>query len=283
MPWIPLLLFLLGFHFSLFAPAAQTWIRRLVPPQDLEEAFGRLRISYNLGLLVGFGLGEWVYRLVPALVFEGDALWMAAAALIVWPVSAAIRSAEGGQRDGLGRGGLGLRSWSFLLIYAVISMVYGQLYWVVPLLLARRGAPAWVFAALAVENTLLVVLLQRTVITRVEKANRKRWAVPLGVLFYGAGFWGIGIARGSLVGLGAAVLVVTIGEMLVVPGAAAWVARSTSVERVGQNLGWLHLANRMGVMLAPAVGAALLSLGTRGWRTAIGGVAVAAALAFLSL
>ena len=166
----------------------------------------------------------------------------------------------------------------FLCALALLGVVYSQLYWVLPnYMVLRLGLLGAHFGYLASENALVIVALSVPVLrwTRRWEPAKSVWR---GALLWAAGFALIAVCR-SLTSLFVPVFMISIGEILVNPGAISYVAARARPERRGRMLSWVNVANRAGSALGPLAGGLALSrLGSWGPWLGAGAFGVVAAL-----
>jgi MFS family permease len=133
--------------------------------------------------------------------------------------------------------------------------------------------------ALFVVNGILVVLVQLPVVRIIARIGTAR-ALVLGSLGYLAAYTACGFAVGFLTLLGC-VAVATLCEIVAAPAHQARVTALAPPDRVAGYAGVAGLAQGLAQTFGPALGGALLSLGSSrlGWA-ALGAVGLLAAAAF---
>ncbi|MFC9067402.1 Major Facilitator Superfamily protein [Streptomyces harbinensis] len=181
-------------------------------------------------------------------------------------------AADGGQ-DGADGGAVRvlLRDRRFLALacaYGSYLLAYNQLYLALPDEVERatgsQAALAWLFAL----SSLLVVCAQLPVSRRVGERLDLRRSMAAGLLLVAAGFAVVAVARpagwtGPAALLPAAVFVVllTVGQMLIVPAARAWVPDFAGPARLGLYTGWLSSVSGLLVLVGSSATGALLHAG----------------------
>ncbi len=274
----------MGFALPLFQPASMALVADLVPKDKLSESYALLRMASNAGIIIGPMLGGLLADHSFYWLFALDAASLAAFWLLVWVNIPETRpqgeretlatTVSGFKTVGLDRAFLG-----FAALWAIAWLVYSQLYQVLPAYLhIDLHFPAGIFGYLAAENALLVVALQIP-LARWSKHLAPFTAMALGLIGYGAGFLVMLVASG-LAGFALAVVVITVGENVLNPAAATWVATHAPAELRGRYMGFQSLASRCGSALAPVMGGTLLARGAVPWLVATVMVALVGA-AFL--
>lgn len=279
-----LILFLTGMGFTvpLFQPASMAAVGDMVPPERLSYAYGLMRMASNAGIIIGPMLGGFLADHSFFWIFCLDAVSMLLFLLIIFvaipetrPISHVATAKPGSIKD-VARDPAFLR---FSLLWSLTSLVYSQLFMVVPAYLhLQLGYRPSFFGYLAAENAVLVVALQLP-ITRLTSNLARPLLMALGTMAYGIGFWVMltGHARPIFI---LAVVVITLGENLINPAASAWVAERAPEHLRGRYMGFFSLANRAGFAIGPLTGGLLMGLGTGIWLGATGCFAFLAALGF---
>ena len=242
--------------------------------EGLVRAYGRLRVGSNAGWALGAAVGGALYselgfRDVLAL---GSAIQAAAVALV----------AGLGERR---RPGWRLalepptRALAAFLAPSLLTFIIAGLmgYPLVQYLSGVRGVGTGYVGLLLALNGVLVVALQDVV---ARGASRLSPLVPLvaGMLIYAAGYASLPLVPD--LALPAVVVVVTLGEMLVMPVSSAVAARLSSASSRGTHIGIYGLVTSVGRTLSSAIFAAALALAgpSRAWALEASLAAGAAAL-----
>lgn len=302
--WAAVFLVLRGLVLPLYGPASTAMVADIVPATEAYGAFGLIRIGSNVGFMVGPAIGAFLagsgtlssyrllfllaagilvlYALVTALLLrETKPLTAAGERTTVRPLPAA-HPHTGSAGEGPGARAariLGLPPlWVFLAALAVLGVVYSQLYWVLPnyMTLDLHLASAR-FGDLASENALVIVALSLPILRATRTWDPAR-SVARGAVLWAGGFALVALCHGFL-SLLLPVGVISLGEILVNPGAAAYVSGRARPERRGRMLSWINVANRAGSAFGPlAGGLALAHLGP--WGPWMGGGVFAIVAAF---
>jgi MFS family permease len=259
-----------GFAAALFSPAVEAELARRAG--DLErtggstrsEAFAMFGVAGEVGVVVGPVLGS----LLLSVDFAVTALAAAGVFVLVLLAFARVMPREPAAHAGepmLAGWGEVLRNPAFLAFTAAYSswlLSYNQLYLALPVELERAGA-AGMLGALFVLSAVLVVLGQVPLAEFVRRRLGTR-ALPLGFAVLALAF----AATAVLVGLDlpnpvpAVVFVVllTLGQMTVVPVAQDAVGRLAGERRLGAHFGVLASAGGLAVLGGSSLLGALLDL-----------------------
>lgn len=247
-------------------------------PSDLRrEAIAFSRAAFNAGTVIGPPLGGLLAQHHFGWVFAVDAATSAVLLAVV------LRRVPGGPpvatrpTDGLLRIlGRDTRVRSLVLSVLAVDTTYRLLYTAVPLFLVASGAPAWVYGLSISLNAAMIVLLEPKVARRLAH----RPAVPVistGYAIVGAGWLLLGAAP-AVVTAFAAVLVISVGEMLYKPTATAHAADLAPPGAEGRYQSLYASASIGGMVLSPLLGNSLYAAAPRVVWPAAAGVALLAAL-----
>lgn len=278
-------LVLMGLTVPLFQPASMAMVGDLVPKAKLSQAYSLMRMASNAGIIIGPMLGGFLADHSYFAIFGFDALSMVLfLGIVLWRIPETGQSGHRTYRD-RPSGSLGdvvrdTRFAHFAVLWGLISMVYSQLYVVVPAYLhLDLHYPPSLFGYLAAENALFVVTLQMPI----AKLLRKLSPAPmmaLGALCYGGGFACMLLGHRIAV-FAVAVFIITLGENVLNPAASTWVATRAPEDLRGRYMGLFGLANRTGSAVGPTVGGSLLSWEPSVWLVAAGLIGLVISGAFV--
>jgi len=215
-----------GFLSDISGPAEGAMVADLLPEEKRAEGFGVLRVAGNLAWIVGPTIGGLLATRSFLLLFVLDAISSSITALIVYRLIPETRSAAAAaatEQEPVSQTFKGytrvLSDSVFLLFLAVcmlMNLVYLQMYSTFSVYLrdvheiAARG-----YGLLMSLNATMVVLLQFSV-TRVARRYPAMLMMALGTVLYMVGFTAFGLV-GAYPLFVAAMLVITLGEMIVIP------------------------------------------------------------------
>lgn len=280
---IVLLVIARGGVMPLLEPATLALVADIVPADQLYSAYSTQRVASNAGIIVGPMIGALIAGRSFAPLF-----WLSGGIAICFTVFVLLALREPPREHGsLARISLApLRDRGMLWgvgLFTVVSLVYSQLYWVVPgYLTIYLHLPADRFGFLAAENALLVVLLQIPV-SRLSQRWTPETQLGVGSLLYAAGFVLMAPIR-SFAPYFLPVAVMTLGELLVNPSITAFAARRAGERDRGKYLALVSVANRSGSAVGPIIGGGLLAaLGPVGLFIGIAALGSAAAAGYFRL
>jgi MFS family permease len=233
------LLIAASFLHGLAEPVNDAMITDLSRPVQRKAAFSLLYLGHNLGVAVGPLLAGFLFNRHLTWFFLGDAATtLAAVVLIAFFVreSAPTREsierslADGGSLERAEAGSLVavlLRRpflLAFLFIHVLLSLVYSQSGFSLPLQLAalfgEQGPRT--YGQLITVNALVVIALT-TVVLRLTQPLAPALTVAVSGLFFAAGFGLLGLVR-SLPWLVLSTVIWTVGEILGATSASAYIA-----------------------------------------------------------
>jgi len=214
-------------------PARQAMIADLLPEEKRAEGFGVFRVVHNLAWVIGPSVGGFLASKSYMYLFFTDAVMSSITAIVVFrfiqdttPVEKLKKKKESFSQT-LGGYKLILKNRVFvayLLVSIVMLLVYQQLYSTFSVFLRDyRGFPESSYGFVMSINAAIVVLFQFWISRRVSKRN-PFLMLALGTSLYLFGFTAFGFFYSFYLIL-IAVIVITIGEMVMVPVQMAVVAR----------------------------------------------------------
>ncbi len=214
-------------------PAHGAMIADLLPEEKRAEGFGMLRVVANMAWIIGPTIGGLLAARSYLLLFILDAVCSIITALIIYRLIPETRpqAAQLAQQESLGQTFIGYRQalrdapyLGFLLVAIAMNLVYLQLYSTFSVFLRDvHGAGPRVYGLLMSLNATTVVLLQFW-ITRKLRVYPPMLIMALGTLFYMIGFGMFSFIAGLPL-FAFAMLLITFGEMIVMPVSNALVAR----------------------------------------------------------
>jgi MFS family permease len=238
---IPLVL-VVGLFSNLGQPARQAMVADMLPESQRAEGFGVLRVSFNLAVTIGPAIGGLLASRSYLLLFISDAVSSLIVAMLVLRFLPETRPRWGGERSGESLvGSLAgyrhvLRDVAFLLFMLanmMMALVYMQMNTTLGVYLRDvHGVALQSYGYLLSLNAGMVVLLQFS-ITRRIRAYAPMLMMALGSSLYALGFGMYGfVASYPLFAL--AMVIITLGEMIVAPVGQALVAQMSPEEMRGR-------------------------------------------------
>jgi MFS family permease len=264
-------------------PPSLSLISDLVALAQRKSAFALSRLAVNLGMSIGPALGGMLAVLSFRWLFYVDGATSILAALVMvvapWPKARRLgmHEPQWTEPEDLGREieadsveplpavhpGADLRAFRnlrmlyFLLALIPVQIVFFQLPSTLPLFLVRNlNFPESAYGSVFTINTLLIIALEVPLNLAMARWSH-RWTLTLGALLYAIGFGAFAVVTGP-VGVFAAVVVWTFGEMILLPGSAAYAAEIAPAGRRGEYMGLYTMSFSVAFAFGPWAGASIL-------------------------
>lgn len=248
-----------GLLSDIAGPARAAMVADLLPEEQRSEGFGVLRVAGNLAWIVGPTLGGLLATNSYLLLFVGDALSSIMTAGIIYRLIPETMPARGFDEEpgSMHHTFLGYLSVltdrpyvAFLVISVIMNLVYLQLYSTLSVYLRDVHAiPPRGYGALMSFNASLVVIAQFWV------TRRTRRVPPMVLMAAGSTLYLVGFTAFGLVAVYplfiVAMLIVTAGEMLVIPVSQAMVALLSPSEMRGRYMGIFSLTHTIPAAVGP--------------------------------
>ena len=246
----------------LYRVGADAMVADMIEPDRRAGAYALLRMGANLGVAIGPSVGGFVTARSYALAFYIAAGAQAIFAMLVLScVGETLPQRRNTLDQPQGDGGYGriLRDRPFLAfcgIYTLTVMAYVQLMVLLPVYGKENyHVPEHQFGFIMATNAALVVLFQYA-ITHVTRRYRHAPVLAAGALFYALGVgsvaWGWNFPT-FLVSM----VVLTVGEMIMIPTSTALTANLAPPDMRGRYMGVYSLTWSVGFGLGPVVGGLL--------------------------
>ncbi|MGW7291257.1 MDR family MFS transporter [Streptomyces xiamenensis] len=267
---------LIGFAAALFSPAVESEVARQAVEWEAAGHGPRTRVLalFSAAGQAGAFVGPLLGGLLLAVDFRTACLCGAAVFVLVLAGHARLmpQHIPGRERAPAG-GGFAplLRDRRFLALccaYGGYLLAYNQLYLALPQEVERAAgsqAPlSWLFAL----SSLLVVCAQLPVSRLVGDRLDPRRSMAAGLLLVAAGFAVVAVARpagwtgaAGLLPAAGFVVLLTVGQMLIVPAARAWMPDFAARGRLGLYMGALSSVSGLLVLVGSSATGGLLQLG----------------------
>lgn len=285
---------LIGILSDVAGPAHQAMIADILPEDKRQEGFGIMRVVGNMSWIIGPTIAGFVASIDKTFfsLFVADAIISCIVAALFYKLIPETKPqpTEGAKPETIGqtfRGyGQVLRDFAFMaFIFASIIMttVYIQMYNSLSVYLRdQHGVSPQGYGFLLTSSAIVVILFQFGT-TRVIKTRPPFLMMALGSLIYMVGFGMFGfVAAYALFVL--AIVIVTIGEMIVMPVSQALAANFAPEDKRGRYMAVFGLLWQLPATVGPTAAGVILDNYNPNLLWYIGGVMCAvAALAFYTL
>jgi MFS family permease len=278
----------INFISPFFRPASEAMVADMVEPEKRARAYGLMRVAFNLGVAIGPAVGGFLAEQSYFTLFVGDAVTSLIFALIILFFIAETKP-EVAEKEraahGAGYGPL-LRDTPFLmfcLVSIAVVVVYAQMNSTWPVYMKENyGITERQYGLMMSLNAAMVVIFQFPITGFTERYARTAM-LALAAVFYGVGFGLVGfVSTAAFFAL--AIAIWTVGEMVHVPVAQAYVADVAPEDMRGRYMGAAGLTWGVGWSLGPLLAGLMMDLGDARyvWYGCLI-VGLAAAVAFLWL
>ncbi len=281
---------LTGFVGAMYQPARDAMVADLVGTDKRPQAYGLLRVVANLGVAIGPAIGGFLASVSYLIAF----LTSASATLVFFfitlvlmretkPAAAPQRNANAAAPGNFGAVFSDRRFIAFCAATAFAIIAYSQMMTVLPVYMKDQFALGesffgWVMTM----NAAMVVLLQFPITRATEKLARLP-LIAFGAILYATGVASVALAS-TFPHFVASMVVLTLGEMIVVPTATALTADLAPADLRGRYMGVLGLTWNVGFGIGPILGGVIIDqLAPRALWPIMGSAALVGALILLFL
>lgn len=261
-------------------PAQQAMVADLLPTRKQTEGFGILRVVINLAVTIGPAIGGILAARSYLLLFVIDAISSTITAIIVFSVLPETMPEKTEEQSSqsliqtVGGYGLVLKDWvymAFLVVSMLMVMVSIQMNSTLPVYLRDvHGVQPQGFGYILSLNAGMVVLFQFWITRRISK-YRPLLLMAVGMGFYALGFAMYGFVSAYMLFL-LAMVIITIGEMIVSPTAQALVARLAPEDMRGRYMAMYGFSWIIPTALGPLAAGIIMDHYNPNWVWYAGGI-----------
>ncbi len=283
---------MIGLLSDIAGPAHAAMIADILPETQRQEGFGILRVVGNMAWIIGPTIGGFVANRSFFALFVIDALISCIVAVLFYLLMPETKpeAPVGQEPESILETFIGysqvLRDWAymaFLLAGMLVGLVYQQMYTSLSVYLRdNHGITPQGYGFLLTTSAITVILFQFWV-TRLIKHRPPFLMMAIGTAFYVLGFGMFGFV--SFYGLFAlAIIVITAGEMIVIPTSQALAANFAPAEMRGRYMAVFGLIWMIPATFGPGAAGVILDNYNPNLLWYIGGILCAiSALSFFAL
>jgi len=217
----------IGLLSNIAGPAHQAMVADLLPEDKRQEGFGILRVVANMSWIIGPTIGGFIAGRSYFALFVLDAVMSCIVAAIVFFNIPETKPETTKEPESIGKTfagyGIVLRDYAyvaFLFVSMLMGIVYQQMYNSLSVYLRdNHGIEPQGYGFLLTVSAITVILFQFST-TRVIKKYPAFIMMGLGVFFYMIGFGMFGFVTAYWL-FASAIVIITIGEMVIMPTASA--------------------------------------------------------------
>jgi MFS family permease len=256
-----ILMALRGAFRPLYRVGSDAMVADLVPPKKRYDAYALTRLSKNVGVAVGPAMGGLMIATSYKITFLAAAITSILFALLIalFTVETLPDAAREIQEKLITTLKTYLtifqdRVFSSFIFGFTLRQIAGSILWVLlgAYAIDNYGLSENLYGLIPTANAVMVVLLQLYV-TRRTSRYRPLAVMAVGTLFYGLGVGSIAFATGFW-GFLVSMVIVTIGELMVIPTASAYTANRAPEIMRGRYMSMLALTMGAGSMVGPLLG-----------------------------
>lgn len=277
---------------SVAGPAYGAMVADMLPEEQRSEGFGLLRVAGNLAWILGPTLGGLLAAQSYLYLFLADAVTSTITAAIAFrmlpetkPEPQAGAETQSFLRTIAGYGVVARDGLfvAFIIASVLMGIVYQQMYSTLAVYLSQvHGLPDRNYGLLLSIDAFVVVLFQFPV-TSLTKKYAPMLMMALGTALYMVGFTMYGFVAGMAMFV-VAIVIITFGEMIVIPVSQALAARFAPEAMRGRYMAFFEVSWSIPSMIGPAAAGLIMDNYNPNWVWYLCGIiALVAAAAFYGL
>lgn len=254
-----ILMTLRGFFNPLYRVGADAMVADLIPEGRRADAYALTRLSKNVGIALGPAVGGFVATASYAIAFWAAALGLVFFSLLMIFFARETLPTEDipqVQTRGLRAYGELLidRTFIFFILAFTLTQIGATIVWVLLGVYAKQNYQILEnqYGLIPMTNAIMVVVLQVSVTAR-SKQYRPTRMLALGAFLYAAGVTSVAFASGFW-GFWASMVVITCGELVLVPTATTFVANIAPPAMRGRYMSVFSLCWGVASGIGPVVG-----------------------------
>ncbi len=269
--------YVMGAISGLFAtaagPAHEAMLIDILPEKKRSEGFGVMRVAMNLSVAIGPAIGGFLASRSYLILFVADTITSLITALIVYlvveesmPVEKESKVKKDFKDTFIGYGDVlkDRKFMMFVVISTIATLVYSQMYSTLSVFLRDvHGVPESGYGWLMTLNAGMVVLFQFMITRRISK-RPPMLILALGSLLYVIGFGMYGFVNVYLMFM-LAMVIITIGEMVIIPVAQAYVGNAAPEDMRGRYSGVMGFSWMIPWMIGPLLAGLIMDNGDPNW------------------
>jgi MFS family permease len=269
--------YIMGVISGLFAtaagPAHQAMLTDILPEKKRADGFGVMRVAANLAVAIGPAIGGFIATYSYLVLFAADTITSLITAVIVYLVIEETKPEvkESSEKNGFKETFIGYgevlkdrKFMLFVIVSTIATIVYSQMYGTLSVYLRDiQGIPESGYGWLMTLNAGMVVLFQ-FIITRRISDKPPMLILAMGSMLYVIGFGMYGFVSSYLFFM-LAMVIITVGEMIVVPVAQAYVGEVAPEDMRGRYSGVMGFSWMIPWMIGPLLAGLIMDNGDPNW------------------
>ncbi len=254
----------IGLLSNIAGPAHQAMVADLLPEDKRQEGFGILRVVANMSWIIGPTIGGFIANRSYFMLFVLDAVISCIVAVIFFYYIPETKPKTTEEPESMLKTfagyGVVLRDYAyvaFLVVSMVMGIVYQQMYNTLSVYLRdNHGIEPQGYGFLLTVSAIIVILFQFQT-TRVIKKYPTFIMMALGTFFYMLGFGMFGFVTVYWL-FAAAIVVITIGEMVIMPTASALATNFAPEDMRGRYMAIFGLSWALPATVGPSAAGLIL-------------------------
>jgi len=254
----------IGLLSNIAGPAHQAMVADLLPQDKRQEGFGILRIVGNMAWIIGPTIGGFVANRSYFMLFVLDAVISCIVAVIVFSYIPETKPDTTMEPESMMKAFAGYSTvakdyayLAFLVVSMLMGIVYQQMYNTLSVYLRdSHGIEPQGYGFLLTTSAIIVILFQFTT-TRLIKKRPAFIMMGLGVFFYMIGFGMFGFVTAYWL-FAVAIVIITIGEMVIMPTSSALATNFAPVDMRGRYMAVFGLSWAIPATIGPSLAGLIL-------------------------
>ncbi len=254
----------IGLLSNIAGPAHQAMVADLLPEGKRQEGFGILRVVGNMAWIIGPTIGGFIANRSYFMLFVLDAVISCIVAAIFFYYIPETKPETTEETESMLKTfagyGVVLRDYAyvaFLVVSMVMGIVYQQMYNTLSVYLRdNHGIEPQGYGFLLTVSAIIVILFQFST-TRAIKKYPTFIMMALGTFFYMIGFGMFGFVTVYWL-FAAAIVIITIGEMVIMPTASALAANFAPEDMRGRYMAIFGLSWALPATVGPSAAGLIL-------------------------
>jgi MFS family permease len=263
-PQFVILMVLIGLSNPLYQVGADAMLADMIPSEKRTDAYAISRIANNAAFALGPAVGGFLAATSYNLAFYGAATGYVAYSLLLFFLAhetlekqkAPISQMETGQARGQEGYVRVFRDSGYMLFVSLISigLIAPTMLWILMPVYAKTnfGIPENLYGWIPTTNALMCVFIQYSV-TQVSRRYKTLPVTAIGMLIYAIGAGSVALMS-SFWGFWLSMVILTFGELVIVPTASKYVADQAPADLRGRYMGVYWLGWGLARTLAPLIG-----------------------------
>jgi MFS family permease len=254
----------IGLLSNIAGPAQQAMVADLLPENKRQEGFGILRVVGNMAWIIGPTIGGFVANRSYFMLFVLDAVFSCIVAVIVFSYIQETKPETTEEPESMLKTFAGYRTVAkdyayvaFLVASMLMGIVYQQMYNTLSVYLRdSHSIEPQGYGFLLTTSAIIVILFQFTT-TRLIKKRPAFIMMDLGVFFYMIGFGMFGFVTAFWL-FALAIVIITIGEMVIMPTASALATNFAPEDMRGRYMAVFGLSWAIPATIGPSLAGLIL-------------------------